>query len=301
MAPTPAGVETRSNIEKEQSTEQPEKPSEPPFTEEERLREQADSIETTLTDLRPAAQKDEKELDQTEQTFTREFPEPPAEFDEPPHTVQEVQALEGQQREIQRQLGNDRQPQPEPQIAEGQPPEKGMYKEPPRTETRPPIFHEAPIRVEATREQTAEQLQQKTEQALDKINTEIENNGGQMPENSAGVTDLKNVFKGSRLVSENTINAQIERLQNDRATFQKDKGQAPTKEQFRELGTAALREQIGLAAQENPQEVQKSPFAKQQEERLAEKLPGRDEDIPVQENPMTPQTEDKSRVSNREI
>ncbi len=296
--------ETPDSLEQEQSAEGQEgKPSEPPFTEEERLEEQANYIDETLTDLRPAAQEDKQNLEQTEQTFQQEFPEPPAEFSEEPQTVEEVRELEGKQEEIRQQLdntGEKRQPQPEPEIPEGQPPEKGKIEEQPVAEKRPRLPHEAPIRVEATREQTAEYLQEKLAQALDKLFTEMENNNGEIPEKPASLVDLNDIFKGSRIISEDTLGRQIERLKQSFLSFKKDKGHLPTRQEFKVLGKDTLKDQIGLISQENPQEVNTSPYWKQQQERGASLRPGRSPEIPVQTQPMPPQSNDKSRMSNRE-
>lgn len=304
MTPLAKNPEMPDRIEQEQPTEgQGEKQSEPPFTEKERFEQQLNYIDETLTDLRPAAQEDKKNLDQTEATFQQEFPEPPAEFNEEPRTVEEVRDLEQKQAEINTQLENadqERPPQPETEISQGNEPEKEKIKEPPKAEIRPRLPHEAPIKVEATREQKSEQIQEQIDRALDKIYTQIEENDGVMPEKPVGLEDLKNAFKGSRLVTETNINNQIETLQVNLDDFQKDNGRLPSRDEFKGLGQTALREQIGLASQENPQEIQKSPYGKQQEERQASWLSGRSPEVPVQESPMPPQTEDKSRPSNRE-
>lgn len=304
MTPLGKNPEMPDSVEQEKTAEaKPEEISLPPFTEQERLQQQSDYIDQTLTDLKPAAQEDQQNLDQTEKTFQQEFPEPPAEFKEAPHTVEEVHDLEEKQQTIQAQLNETdpaRQPQPEIEIPQGDEPEKKKTKEPPKTENRPRLPHEAPVKVEATREQKSEHLQQQIDRAFDKIYTEIENNGGQMPENPVGLADLKNVFKGSRLIAETTVNTKLERLKENLDNFQKDNGRLPSREEFKGLGKNNFRETIGLAAQENPQETQKSPYLKQQEERQASWQPGRSNEVPVQESPMMPQTEDKSRQSNRE-
>lgn len=304
MPPLDNNPEIPGRAEQEKTVEaRPEEISLPPFTEKERLQQQSDYIDQTLTDLKPAAQEDQQNLDQTEKAFQQEFPEPPAEFNEEPHTVEEVRDLEEKQQAIQTQLNEtspDRQSQPETEIPQGDEPEKGKATEPPRTETRPRLPHEAPVKVEATREQKSEHLQQQIDRAFDRIYTEIENNDGKMPENPVGLADLKNVFKGSRLIAETAVNTQLERLKENLDNFQKDNGRLPSREEFKGLGKNNFRESIGLAAQENPQETQKSPYWKQQEERQASWQTGRSNEVPVQESPMTPQTEDKSRQSNRE-
>lgn len=307
MTPKGAGprIETPDSVEQEQApaSTKPEKPFEPPFTEEERLTQQAGNIDKTLEDLRPAAQKDNLDLGQTEQTFQKEFPEPPVEFTEEPHTVQEVKNLEGKQEKIQQQLGNaepERQAQPQSEIPEGPKPERGKVAEQPPAAIRPRLPHEAPMEQVATREQTAEQLQQKLTAALDKVYAKIEANDGKLPEDPAAFDEVKKVFKGSRGVSENIVNTQVDQLKQNFANFQRDNGRTPSREEFRNLGTKTLREQLSLLAQENPQEIQKSPFEKQQDERRATWQPGRSPDVPTQENPMPPETEDKSRGSNRE-
>lgn len=319
MAPQGNRVETPDSVEQEQPTEiKPEKPAEPPFTEEERLTEQAGNINETLKDLRPAAQQDKTDFDQLKETGKKE--EPPMKITGEPLTVEEVQDLEGKQQAIQRQLDNagpetaneppsaeepaaepaERQAQPQSKIPEGPKPEKGKVEEQPKAEIRPRLPHEAPVEQLAAREQTAEQLQKRLAAALDKVYNKIEANGGKLPEDLVAFDEVKNIFNGSRVVSENTVNSQIEQLKQNFTNFQRDNGRAPSREEFKGLGTKALREQLGLLAQENPQEVKKSPFEKQQAERDASHQPGRSPDVPVQANPMPPETEDKSRASNRE-
>lgn len=317
MDPKGSGIETPNSVEQEQPTEiQPEKPAEPPFTEKERLTQQAGNIDETLKDLRPAAQEDKQNLGQTEETFQTEFPEPPVEFTEEPHTVQEVKDLEGQQQDIQRQLENsgsentneppsaeeptakppERQPQPEPEIPEGQRPEKGKVAKQPKAEKRPRLPHEAPVEQVATREQTAELLQQKLAEALDKIYTKIEANDGKIPEDPAIWNDLKEIRKGSIVVDQGAIDTQIERFQ--QAFADENPG---TKEAFKTLGQRTFRDLMSRLALGNPQEIQDSPFRKQQAERDASHQSVSSPDVPVQKPNASPETLDKSRVSNREI
>lgn len=306
-------------------------PPEPPFTPEQKAAQAEEGILAGLPEKEIAAEEDGTALEAVEKKFNEQ--PPPVEFTEEAGAVIDLRNDKAKLAELQKgqerpggtgekeqsqpdaeapegtepvaepgaePLSAERQPQPEPEIPEGPKPEKGKVAEQPKAEIRPRLPHEAPVRPEATREQTAELLQRKLEEALDKIYTKIEANKGQMPEDLATFDEVKEIFTGSRVVAENTVNSQIEQLKAVTANFQTDQGRVPTREEFKGLGTKALHEQLGLLAQENPQEIKKSPFLKQQTERDASHQPGRSPDVPVQNNPMPPETEDQSRASNKE-
>lgn len=138
---------------------------------------------------------------------------------------------------------------------------------------------------------TPEQIQAGLAQALDKIFTEIKSNSGKMPENSAGLDDLKGLFPGAEA---GAIDKKIEQLGINATGLQTEEDPSSAREKFKKMGQDVFRDLNTPPPQENPPGTPESPLPPPTEERKTSQEPDHSPDISGQNDPMSPKAEDKT-------
>jgi len=235
----------------------------PPETPAEAAERRLAELDESIPQYKASSEKTTEELDNAIQELNAEPPR--VDISKETVTQETLGGMRQEKQQIQEQLGGEKRP--------GVDPEAGLTQKSPE---------DAPVAVEASREQMESVISDKMKESMGELATEVKaarataENGELTPEQIAKLPSfdkIREVFKGSEEVGGTEVENGIEKMAEQMAQNLKEKGSDTDirPDEIEEMGLENFSEQIQAAAAENVQRIEKTPFEKEQAEKEAKK------------------------------